>query len=99
MEVACVSSLFFVLATWMLNDLAFQLSPIALVIVLAYSYTKRVTSFSHLILGLSLAIAPVGGWVAVRGELEIAPFYIATAVLFGWEDLTLSMLVRTTTLT
>ncbi|MEE2821884.1 MAG: UbiA-like polyprenyltransferase [Acidobacteriota bacterium] len=77
-----VSSLFFVLATWMLNDLAFQLSPIALVIVLAYSYTKRVTSFSHLILGLSLAIAPVGGWVAVRGELEIAPFYIATAVLF-----------------
>ncbi|MEE2821923.1 MAG: UbiA family prenyltransferase, partial [Acidobacteriota bacterium] len=39
-------------------------------------------SFSHLILGLSLAIAPVGGWVAVRGELEIAPFYIAIAVLF-----------------
>ena len=76
------SSLLFLIAAWMLNDLAFRLSPLALAIILTYSYTKRFTSFSHLILGLSLAIAPVGGWVGVRGELSLAPFYVAAAVLF-----------------
>ena len=77
-----VSSLLFLVSSWMLNDLAFRLSPLALVIILAYSYTKRLTTFSHFVLGLSLAIAPVGGWVAVRGELSLAPFYVAAAVLF-----------------
>ena len=77
-----ISSLLFLVAAWMLNDLAFRLSPLALAIILAYSYTKRFTTCSHLILGLSLAIAPVGGWVAVLGELSLAPFYIAAAVLF-----------------
>ena len=77
-----ISSLLFLVAAWMLNDLAFRLSPLALAIILAYSYTKRFTACSHLILGLSLAIAPVGGWVAVLGELSLAPFYIAAAVLF-----------------
>ena len=76
------SSVFFLISAWMLNDLAFRLSPVALAIILAYSYTKRFTAFSHLLLGLSLAIAPVGGWVAVRGELSLAPFYVAAAVLF-----------------
>jgi 4-hydroxybenzoate polyprenyltransferase len=76
------SSLLFLVAAWMLNDLAFRLSPLALAIILTYSYTKRFTSFSHLILGLSLAIAPVGGWVGVRGELSLAPFYVAAAALF-----------------
>lgn len=76
------SSLLFLASAWMLNDLAFQLSPLALAIILAYSYTKRFTAFSHLILGLALAIAPVGGWIAVRGEMDLAPFYVAAAVLF-----------------
>ncbi|MEE8349613.1 MAG: UbiA-like polyprenyltransferase [Acidobacteriota bacterium] len=76
------SSLLLLFSAWMLNDLAFQLSPLALTIILTYSYTKRFTTFSHLVLGLALAIAPVGGWVAVRGELNLAPFYVAAAVLF-----------------
>ena len=76
------SSTLFIFSAWMLNELAFYLSPIALVIVLFYSYTKRFTSLSHLVLGLSIAIAPVGGWVAVRGEIHLAPFYVAAAVLF-----------------
>ena len=76
------TSTLFIFSAWMLNELAFYLSPIALAIVLLYSYTKRFTSWSHLVLGLSLAIAPVGGWVAVRGEIHLAPFYVAAAVLF-----------------
>jgi len=75
------SSLFF-FSSWMLNSLAFHLSPAALLVVLLYSYTKRWTSFSHLFLGLSLALAPLGGWIAVRGELHPAPLYVAAAVLF-----------------
>ena len=71
----------FFFSAWRLNPLALLLSPPALVIVLLYSYTKRFTSLSHLFLGLSLAIAPVGGWVAVRGELSAGPFYLAAAVL------------------
>ncbi len=77
-----LSSLLFFFSAWSLNPLALFLSPLALFIVLAYSYTKRFTSLSHLLLGLSLAIAPVGGWVAVRGELDVAPFYVAAAVVF-----------------
>ncbi len=71
----------FVFAAAMLNRLAFVLSPAALAIVLGYSYTKRFTWASHLFLGLSLAVAPVGGWVAVTGRLEAAPFLLALGVL------------------
>ena len=77
-----VSVAVFLVSAWMLNPLAFALSPLALLIILGYSYAKRFTSLSHLLLGLSLAIAPVGGWVAVRGALEAPPFYIAAAVVF-----------------
>jgi 4-hydroxybenzoate polyprenyltransferase len=76
------ASLLFFLAAWMLNPLAFALSPLALSIVLGYSYTKRFTSYSHLFLGLSLGIAPVGGWIAVTGSLDPEPFILAAAVLF-----------------
>lgn len=72
----------FLWAAWMLNPLALKLSPLALLVILGYSYTKRFTSLSHLVLGVALAIAPIGGWVAVRGELDVAPFWIAAAVLF-----------------
>ena len=71
----------FFFSAWMLNPLALLLSPPALAIVLLYSLTKRFTSLSHLALGLSLAIAPVGGWVAVRGDLSPDPFLLAAAVL------------------
>ncbi len=72
----------FFLSAASLNRLALSLAPIALAVVLCYSYTKRFTSFSHLFLGLSLAIAPVGGWVAVTGSLAWDPFILAGAVLF-----------------
>lgn len=62
-----LTSALFVFASWMLNPLCFALSPVALLWVLGYSYTKRFTRWSHLWLGLGLAIAPVGGYLAVTG--------------------------------
>lgn len=76
-----LSSAVFVLAAWMLNPLCFALSPVALAIVFGYSYTKRLTSASHLVLGLALAVAPMGAWLAVRGDLDVVPAVLATAVL------------------
>jgi 4-hydroxybenzoate polyprenyltransferase len=65
----------------MLNPLCLALSPVALAIVFGYSYTKRLTSASHLFLGLALAVAPVGAWLAVRGRLDVAPVVLGLAVL------------------
>lgn len=63
-----VASALFVYAAWRLNPLCFALSPVALLWVLGYSYTKRFTRWSHLWLGLGLSIAPVGGYLAVTGQ-------------------------------
>ncbi|MEE9217941.1 MAG: UbiA-like polyprenyltransferase [Acidobacteriota bacterium] len=71
----------FVFSASMLNRLAFLLSWPALAIVLGYSLTKRFTAASHVVLGLALGIAPVGGWVAVRGTIDPAPVLLALAVL------------------
>lgn len=71
----------FVLAAWMLNPLAFMLSPVALMVVLGYSYTKRFTALSHLVLGLALGIAPTGAWIAVTGRLDLAPMILSAAVM------------------
>jgi 4-hydroxybenzoate polyprenyltransferase len=68
-------------ASAMLNPRCLALSPLALAIVLGYSYTKRFTSLSHLVLGLALGIAPVGAWLAVRGRFDAAPVVLALAVL------------------
>ena len=57
-------------AAFMLNELTLLLSPVALVSILGYSYAKRFTTFAHLILGWSLAIAPTGAWIAVTGTLQ-----------------------------
>ena len=76
-----VSAGLLVLATWRLNPLALKLSPLALFVVLGYSYTKRFTSWSHLVLGLSLAGAPLGAWIGVRGDVQSAPFVLGGAVL------------------
>ena len=70
-----------VLAAWRLNPLALKLSPLAIAVVLAYSYTKRFTFFSHLILGLGISAAPLGAWIAVRGDVAPAAFVLAFVVL------------------
>jgi len=77
-----VSSVIFVFAAFMLNRLAFFLSPIALGIVFGYSFAKRFTSLSHLWLGIAISIAPVGAWVAVREEISLASLILGTAVIF-----------------
>ncbi|HEV7388582.1 MAG TPA: UbiA-like polyprenyltransferase [Gemmatimonadaceae bacterium] len=61
------ASIFFVIAAWQLNNLCLLLSPVALAWVLFYSYTKRFTRWSHLVLGVGLSIAPVGGYLAITG--------------------------------
>ncbi|HEV8581450.1 MAG TPA: UbiA-like polyprenyltransferase [Thermoanaerobaculia bacterium] len=76
-----VSAALLVLAAWQLNPLALALSPLALAILFLYSYTKRFTWGSHLILGLSLAGAPLGAWIAVRGDVQPTPLVLAGAVL------------------
>ncbi len=77
-----VSCALFVLAAWQLNRLTLLLSPIALAVVLAYSYTKRVTRWSHLVLGFSLGIAPAAAWIAVRGSLDPHTLLLTAAVMF-----------------
>ena len=72
----------FVFASLRLNTLCGALSPLALLIVFSYSLTKRVTWGSHLVLGLSLAIAPVGGWLAIAGRFAPVPLLLAAAVVF-----------------
>ncbi len=76
------SAAIFIGAAAQLNRLCFALSPVALLVILGYSYTKRFTAASHLVLGLSLSLAPVGGWLAVRGDLSLAVLVLAGAVLF-----------------
>jgi len=76
------SALVFMFAAWNLNKLALSLSPVALLVILGYSYTKRFTNLSHLVLGLSLGIAPVGAWIAVTGRIELAPIILSAAVMF-----------------
>jgi 4-hydroxybenzoate polyprenyltransferase len=77
-----VSSVVFMLAAAQLNRLALYLSPVALGVILLYSYTKRFTRWSHLALGLAMGIAPAGGWVAVRGTLDPQILILTAAVIF-----------------
>jgi 4-hydroxybenzoate polyprenyltransferase len=76
-----VSASAFVLGAAMLNRLTLELAPLALGIVLVYSYMKRVTRWSHLVLGLALGIAPAAAWIAVRGELDWRIAVLSAAVL------------------
>jgi 4-hydroxybenzoate polyprenyltransferase len=75
-------SLIFLLAATLLNRLTGFLAPLALSIILLYSYTKRYTTLSHLVLGLCLAIAPMGAWIAVKGRFGLPPFFLSAAVVF-----------------
>ncbi len=72
----------FLAAAASLNRLTLLLSPVALALLLLYSYTKRFTTLSHLVLGLCLGVAPVGAWIAVRGEFALLPVLLGLAVLF-----------------
>ncbi len=75
-----VSAVLFVLAAWKLGPLCFLLSPVALAIVFWYSLAKRVTSYTQLFLGLAMAVAPVGGWLAVGGRGGWEPWLLGTAI-------------------
>ena len=79
--VAAASLLFFA-AAWALNPLCLKLAPLALAVVFSYSFTKRFTSFSHLVLGFSLGIAPAAAWIAVRGSLDPGILWLTAAVTF-----------------
>ena len=77
-----VSCGIFVLAAWQLNRLALMLSPVALAILLSYSYSKRFTRWSHFFLGFALGIAPAAAWIAVRGSLDPRILLLTAAVTF-----------------
>lgn len=76
-----VSAAVFLAAAGMLNRLTLELAPLTLAILLAYSYMKRITRWSHLVLGISLGIAPSAAWIAVRGSLDPRITVLSTAVL------------------
>jgi len=77
-----INSLLFIGTTCLINPLCLALSPIALLVILGYSYTKRFTSLCHLVLGLGLALAPIGAYLAVSGEFAIIPILFSFVVLF-----------------
>lgn len=76
------SSMLLFISAYNLNRLAFYLSPLALVIVLLYPYTKRFTWACHIHLGLCLGMAPVGGWIAISGTLDPLPLLLGLGVIF-----------------
>lgn len=76
-----VNCILFMLATFFINRLCFYLSPVALFVVLFYSYTKRFTALCHLVLGVGLSLAPIGAYIAVTGVFAILPLLFSVAVL------------------
>jgi 4-hydroxybenzoate polyprenyltransferase len=76
------ASVLFVFAAWELNTLCFRLAPLALAIVFVYSFTKRFTHLSHIVLGFALGIAPAAAWIAVRGSLDPRILWLTAAVTF-----------------
>jgi 4-hydroxybenzoate polyprenyltransferase len=76
------SAVLFLLAAWQLNRLTQVLAPVALLVICTYSWAKRFTWASHLWLGVSLALAPLGAWIAVRGRLEALPLLLGAGVVF-----------------
>lgn len=71
----------FILCAWFINPLCFYLSPLALLVTLGYSYTKRFTSLCHFVLGLGLALAPLGAWLAVTASFHLLPILFSVVVL------------------
>ena len=75
------SAILLVVSAYQLNPLAFKLSPIALAAIMLYSYTKRFTALAHLWLGLSLSMAPIGAWIAIKGQFDLVPLLLGLAVM------------------
>lgn len=76
-----INCLLFIVTTYFINELCFLLSPIALLVVLGYSVTKRFTALCHLVLGLGLSLAPIGAYLVVTGEFALLPVLFSLAVL------------------
>jgi len=77
---AAAAAALLVIAAWQLNSLAFKLSPVALAVLFLYSYTKRFTSWSHLVLGFCLGMSPAAAWIAIAGSLDARMLILCTAV-------------------
>ena len=77
-----INSLAFVVATAFINNLTLLLSPIALIVILGYSFTKRFTPLCHIVLGVGLGLAPIGAFLAVTGEFYLTPVLLSFVVLF-----------------
>lgn len=77
-----VNCLLFIACTFFINNLCFYLSPVALLVILGYSYTKRFTPLCHLVLGLGLSLAPIGAYLAVTGEFSLLPILFSLSVIF-----------------
>ena len=77
-----INCLLFIGVTYFINPLCFYLSPVALFVVLFYSYTKKFTALCHLVLGLGLALAPIGAYIAVTGHFALVPLFYSLTVLF-----------------
>ncbi len=77
-----LNGILFVLTTWFINRICFYLSPVALFVILFYSYTKRFTPLCHLVLGLGLSFAPIGAYLAVTASFSLLPVLFSFAVIF-----------------
>lgn len=77
-----LNCIIFMVATYSINPICFFLSPVALFVILFYSYTKRFTALCHLVLGLGLSLAPIGAYIAVTGHFAVLPILFSFAVLF-----------------
>ena len=77
-----INAALFIVATYFINPICFYLSPVALFVVLFYSYTKRFTYLCHLVLGLGLSLAPIGAYLAVTGSFALLPLLFSFAVIF-----------------
>lgn len=76
-----VNCALFIITTWFINPVCFYLSPVALLVVLGYSATKRFTALCHLVLGLGLSLAPIGAYLVVTGKFDLLPIFFSLAVL------------------
>lgn len=76
-----INCILFIATTWFINRICFYLSPVALLVILGYSYTKRFTALCHLVLGLGLALAPIGAYLAVTGVFHWLPILFSIAVI------------------
>ena len=77
-----LSLLLLLYAAYRLNPLCLKLAPVAIFFLVLYSYCKRFTALAHIVLGICLAAAPIGAWIAIRGTIELPPLLLGAAVLF-----------------